>query len=162
LAVAEIDDQDQVRYDPEKDHVRQKVAKANRIALFIHGIVGDTRVMASSLKRAGLDKSYDLVLTFDYERLNDPISDTANPLKERLVDVGLGLGHGKSLDLIAHSMGGLVSRWFVEREGGNKQVSRLVLLGTPSGGSPWPPVAEWASNALALGLNGLTQAAWPA
>ena len=34
-------------------------------------------------------------------------------------------------------MGGLVSRWFIEREGGNKVVDHLVMFGTPNVGSPF-------------------------
>jgi hypothetical protein len=56
-------------------------------------------------------------------------------------------------------MGGLVSRWFIEREGGDRVVRRLVMLGTPNGGSPWPAVADWATTALAVGLNELSKAA---
>jgi hypothetical protein len=59
-------------------------------------------------------------------------------------------------------MGGLVSRWFIEREGGNRVVRRLIMLGTPNGGSPWPRVQDWATTALAVGLNGLSKFAWPA
>jgi pimeloyl-ACP methyl ester carboxylesterase len=83
-------------------------------------------------------------------------------LKDRLAAVGLGPDHGKSLDVIAHSMGGLVSRWFIEREEGNRVVRRLVMLGTPNGGSPWPGVQDWATMALAMGLNGLSKLMWPA
>jgi pimeloyl-ACP methyl ester carboxylesterase len=138
------------------------VAKADRIALFVHGIIGDTREMAASLRQAGAADRYDLVLTFDYENLQDPIAETARALKDRLAAVGLGPDHGKSLDVIAHSMGGLVSRWFIEREGGNRLVRRLVMLGTPNGGSPWPRVEDWATTALAVGLNELSRVAWPA
>ena len=105
---------------------------------------------------------YDLVLTFDYENLNTTIEDNGRLLKARLEAVGLGAGHGKTLDIAAHSMGGLVSRWFIEREGGNQIVRRLVMLGTPNGGSPWPRVFDWATVALTLGLNHLTAIAWPA
>ncbi len=59
-------------------------------------------------------------------------------------------------------MGGLVARWFIEQEGGNHVVRRLVMLGTPNGGSPWPQVFDWATLALTLGLNHLTAIAWPA
>ena len=59
-------------------------------------------------------------------------------------------------------MGGLVSRWFIEREGGNQIARRLVMLGTPNGGSPWPRIVDWATVALGLGLNHLTAIAWPA
>jgi pimeloyl-ACP methyl ester carboxylesterase len=162
LAVATPGDGDEVEYDGDPDSVRAKVAKATRIALFVHGIIGDTRVMAGSLNRAGIADRYDLLLTFDYENLNDPITETAKGLKQRLEAAGIVPGAGKQLDVIAHSMGGLVSRWYVEQLGGNKVVRRLVMLGTPNGGSPWPGVVDWATTALAVGLNALSKYAWPA
>ena len=36
------------------------------------------------------------------------------------------------------------------------------MLGTPNGGSPWPVVQDWATTALAVGLNELSKVAWPA
>jgi pimeloyl-ACP methyl ester carboxylesterase len=162
LAVAEVDENFGVHYEADPARVRARVAKADRIALFIHGIIGDTKGMAASLKRAGVADRYDLVLAFDYDNLNDPISDTARGLKQRLEQAGLAAGHGKKLDLLAHSMGGLVSRWFIEREGGDRVVRRLVMLGTPNGGSPWPGVVDWATTALAVGLNALSKVVWPA
>ncbi len=148
--------------------VRDRVAKADRILLFVHGIIGDTQSMAPSVQLARLADGrplaalYDLVLTFDYENLNTTIEENGRLLKERLEAVGLGAGHGKTLDIAAHSMGGLVSRWFIEREGGNQIARRLVMLGTPNGGSPWPRVFDWATVALGLALNHLTAIAWPA
>ncbi len=162
LAAAEVGQDFQVRYEPDPAVVRTRVQKANRIALFVHGIIGDTREMAASLRRAGVADHYDLVLTFDYENLQEPIAKTANALKDRLEAVGLGPDHGKALDIVAHSMGGLVSRWFIERERGNRVVQRLVMLGTPNGGSPWPNVVDWATTALAVGLNELSKVVWPA
>ena len=162
LAAAEVGEDLTVRYEPDLTAVRTRVAGASRIALFVHGIVGDTREMAASIRRAGLGDRYDLILTFDYENLQDPIAETARSLKTRLEAVGLGPEHGKSLDVVAHSMGGLVSRWFIEREGGGRVVRRLVMLGTPNGGSPWPNVVDWATTVLAVGLNELSKVAWPA
>ena len=153
----------------EPGEVRAKVAAASRIILYIHGIIGETRGMAASASGLagptpvqGLGGRYDLILTFDYENLHTSIEENARLLKERLIAAGLGPRHGKTLHIIAHSMGGLVSRWFIEREGGNEIVQHLVLLGTPNGGSPWPTVEDWAVAALSLGLNGLTAIAWPA
>ena len=37
-------------------------------------------------------------------------------------------------------MGGLVSRWFIEREGGNRVVDHLIMFGTPNNGSPFGKV----------------------
>ena len=104
---------------------------------------------------------YDLLLAFDYENINTSIEQTARDLKARLAAVGLGPDHDKTLHIIAHSMGGLVSRWFVEREEGNRVVEKLVLAGTPSAGSPWPTVQDWAFATLAVGLNGMAAVTWP-
>jgi triacylglycerol esterase/lipase EstA (alpha/beta hydrolase family) len=111
LAVAEVGHE--VRYHLDPATVRDRVRDADRIVLFVHGIIGDTGDMAGSLQRAGIPDRYDLVLTFDYENLNDPIGDTARGLKRRLEEVGLVAGSGKKVDIVAHSMGGLVSRWFI-------------------------------------------------
>ncbi len=155
--------------DPEC--VRALVAGAKRILLYIHGIIGETRTMVPSAQLAQvatidetgpLARLYDLILSFDYENINTPIQQTARDLKAGLAAVGLGPGHGKMLHVVAHSMGGLVSRWFIEREGGNQVVQHLVMLGTPNAGSPWPRLQDWATVALGLALNSLTVAAWPA
>ena len=58
-------------------------------------------------------------------------------------------------------MGGLVSRWMIEREGGNESVEKLVMLGTPNAGSPWSTVEDWVTTALSVGLNSLTAVTWP-
>jgi hypothetical protein len=76
--------------------------------------------------------------------------------------VGLEPNHGKTLHIVAHSMGGLVSRWFIEREGGNGMVQHLIMLGTPNAGSPWSTVEDLAIPLLTIGLNSLSVAVWPA
>jgi pimeloyl-ACP methyl ester carboxylesterase len=65
------------------------------------------------------------------------------------------LDNGRRVDVLAHSMGGLVGRWWIERAGGDQAVRRLVTCGTPHQGSPWPRVEDLATVGLALGLNGL-------
>lgn len=171
IAVAEPDGAGSYRYLKDKDEVRARVAQANNILLYVHGIIGDTRGMAASAFATALDvqppltlthSRYDLILTCDYENLSTGIADTARQLKARLAEIGLGAGHGKRLHLAAHSMGGLVSRWFIEREGGKEIVERLVMLGTPNGGSPWPKIEDGILSLLTIGINGLTPFAWPA
>jgi triacylglycerol esterase/lipase EstA (alpha/beta hydrolase family) len=58
-------------------------------------------------------------------------------------------------------LGGLVARWFIEREGGNEVVNHLVTVGTPHLGTPWPTIQAWATTALTLALNGFSTVAWP-
>ncbi|VXD17531.1 Caspase domain-containing protein [Planktothrix serta PCC 8927] len=171
LRVADIASDETTTYIIDKAQIKAKVAKSQRILLYIHGIVGDTDNMVKSVQRAKvklngkerlLKEDYDLVLTFDYENLHTSIEDNARLLKKRLEEIGLKANHGKALHIVAHSMGGLVSRWFIEREGGNKVVQHLIMLGTPNAGSPWSTVQEWATFALAIGLNSLSGVAWPA
>jgi pimeloyl-ACP methyl ester carboxylesterase len=41
----------------------------------------------------------------------------------------------EKVDIIAHSMGGLISRWYLEKADGSKNVDQLIMLGTPNHGS---------------------------
>ncbi len=170
LAVADVNTDGIATYTQEIDQVKERVAAADKIVLYIHGIIGDTQWMVGSVQRAKIEvdgqqqvlaKAYDLVLTFDYENLNTPIEENGKLLKQRLEAVGLGANHGKTLHIVAHSMGGLVSRWFIEQEGGNQVVQHLIMLGTPNAGSPWSTVSDWALTTLSIGLNGLSQVVWP-
>lgn len=171
LAVADVDRAGGVRYAPDPGEVKARVATATRIVLYVHGILGDTRTMAGSARGlsrpvapplTGMAEKYDLVLTLDYENISTTIQQTARALKERLQEVGLGSGHGKTFHVVAHSMGGLICRWFIERDGGNEIVQRLIMLGTPNAGSPWPTVQAWATALLGIGLNTMGNGVWPA
>jgi pimeloyl-ACP methyl ester carboxylesterase len=126
----------------QEDGVAEKVATAQNVLLLIHGIIGDTEEMVAGAKACGLDKKFDLVLTYDYENLSTPIAETARQLKAQLASAGLHGTDDKRLTLLVHSMGGLVSRWFIEREGGNKVVDHLVMCGTPNAGSPFGRIEE--------------------
>jgi len=44
------------------------------------------------------------------------------------------------VNLVAHSMGGLISRWYMEQLGGNTDVHKLIMLGTPNHGSAYLPL----------------------
>ncbi|NEO50832.1 MAG: alpha/beta hydrolase, partial [Moorea sp. SIO4A3] len=159
-----------VNYTTEVEQVKSRVAQAQRIVLYIHGIIGNTKSLLPSLRSAqvevdGTEKPlaelYDLVLSYDYENINTSIVENAKLLKQRLQAVGLGDNHGKILHIVAYSMGGLVSRWFIEREGGNQVVGHLIMLGTPNAGCPWSTVEDWALATLSIGLNGLSEFTLP-
>ena len=102
-------------YEKDNDAVRQAVDQASTVLLYVHGIIGDTVGMARSAVLSGsapaLRGSYDVILTFDYENVNTPIEENADLLRQRLAGVGLDGYHDKQLDIVAHSMGGLVSRY---------------------------------------------------
>ncbi|MFM7072278.1 MAG: caspase family protein, partial [Planctomycetota bacterium] len=129
-------------FERHRSGVAERVAVARNVLLLIHGIIGNTDGIVQGLKLARnaegetVDQKFDLVLTYDYENLSTPIAETAARLKQQLADAGLREGDDKRLTLFVHSMGGLVSRWFIEREGGNRVVDHLVMFGTPNNGSP--------------------------
>ncbi|PSL31361.1 caspase family protein [Dyadobacter jiangsuensis] len=137
----------------ESEGLEGKVKQAKSVLLLVHGIIGDTEDMAKTFKMA-IDGGYDLVMTYDYENLNTPIEEIAAILKGKLAALGFHENDGKKLVLVAHSMGGLVSRYMIEELGGDKFVDKLIMAGTPNGGSKFgeiPGYVSWASVALALG-----------
>jgi pimeloyl-ACP methyl ester carboxylesterase len=168
LRAATVNEAGQVTYS-RPDEVASLAQHAKNILLFIHGIIGDTESMVPCVhpKRFGIDlpamtDGYDLILTFDYENINDGIEKAANGLKACLEKAGLNQKRdGRSLKIVAHSMGGLISRWYIEKLGGNTAIDKLVMLGTPNAGSPWPNVQAWATGMLGVGLNALGTGFWP-
>lgn len=62
--------------------------------------------------------------------------------------------HGfERVDVVGHSLGGLVAAWWLKAIDRGQRIRRVVTLGTPHGGSPF----AW-SGALLLGL--VSRAAW--
>ncbi|MDJ0868808.1 MAG: alpha/beta fold hydrolase [Myxococcota bacterium] len=51
---------------------------------------------------------------------------------KREIDAAVG---GGRIDLVAHSMGGLVARFYLQQLGGARRVDRLITLGTPHQGT---------------------------
>lgn len=147
-----------LEYNADSEDIKDRVAKAGDVLLMVHGIIGDTKGMALSLKAVledmGKDETEILPLAFDYENLGTSITQTAADLKKALEEVGLQEGHGKKLVIVAHSMGGLVSRWFIEKLGGENVVSHLVMYGTPNMGTPWADVRDMAQAIITYGVNG--------
>ena len=158
LAVATVAD-GKVHYEADRVKVATAVSGATNIALFIHGIIGDTEGMVKCIDTVMNDgrtlrQCFDLVLCFDYENLNTHIEQTAHDLHKKLTEAGFAANDGRQLTLVAHSMGGLVSRWFVEKLGGNKLADRLIMLGTPNNGSPWADVRDLMAALLTFAING--------
>ncbi|MFK7734276.1 MAG: caspase family protein, partial [Pseudomonadales bacterium] len=125
-----------------RDGIAEKVAAAKKVVVLIHGITGDTKGSSAALRpasdgNAALGNNFDLVLSYDYENLATPIEQTALDLSQQLAAAGFHAGDDKHLTLLVHSMGGLVSRWFIEKLDGHSFVDHLVMCGTPNNGSPF-------------------------
>jgi len=93
-------------------------------------------------------------LTFDYDSLSVPIEQSAVDLKRQLEeDLGLQPKHGKNIHIVAHSMGGLISRWYLEKLGGDKIISHFIQVGSPNLGSPWTKAYDMFSWGLGFAIN---------
>lgn len=101
--------------------------------LLVHGIycnAGVWHVLARSLRRRGIANLHAVNL----EPPLAGIDDFAARLAERVEEVCRATGADQVV-LLAHSMGGLVSRAYIARLGGAKRVAKLITLGSPHRGS---------------------------
>ena len=134
--------------------IQEAIANAQAdILLLVHGIIGDTKSMVEcACLKTDIHTHFGAVLSFDYENLNTPIEDTAKALGEMLTAVGL---QDKRLVVVAHSMGGLVSRSFIEDHEGAAIVKKLIQVGTPNGGSEISDFRKKLTGWVTMGINGL-------
>ncbi|MCC5946207.1 MAG: caspase family protein [Bernardetiaceae bacterium] len=164
LCAIDYDEAGKPIYVEDRKEVAARVAKAEKILLFVHGIIGNTSEMAvlgHEFVKAG---RYDLIMTFDYENLNTEINEIAYQFKRLLVGdsevykdglqyESIGISADKKVDIVAHSMGGLVSRYMIEQRGGSAFVNRLIMCGTPNAGSVFGKIEQYRKFAiLAMGL----------
>jgi triacylglycerol esterase/lipase EstA (alpha/beta hydrolase family) len=100
-----------------------------RTVVFVHGLganAGGLLPLRAWLRLHGHRQQY----VFGY-RSRGSLEALALRLKHELDDHV----RGGRIDVVAHSMGGLVARVFVQALGGARRVDRLITLGTPHRGS---------------------------
>jgi pimeloyl-ACP methyl ester carboxylesterase len=123
--------------------------------LLIHGLTGDTKHIVKSLEDLKeLNGMVNCVLTYDYENMATPIKDAAKGLSDDLILAGFGQPGIPSLTIVAHSQGGLVSRWLVEKENGNAYVNKMILVGVASAGSEMAKLGSAILGLITHALNG--------
>jgi pimeloyl-ACP methyl ester carboxylesterase len=101
--------------------------------LLIHGYLA-TKGSLHLLERQ-LAKRGHVVMTFRFGPINlGDIRDSAG-LVARKVESIIAQTGVQHVDIVGHSMGGLVGLYYVKRLGGRHRVRRLVLMGTPTRGT---------------------------
>ncbi|KKW30375.1 MAG: hypothetical protein UY74_C0043G0019 [Candidatus Kaiserbacteria bacterium GW2011_GWC2_52_8b] len=81
----------------------------------------------------GYEKEKNL-FTFPYDWHKSNI-DTAVLLKQK-IDAVKAICNCNKVDLVAHSMGGLVARWYIQSPNYDHDVRKIIFLGTPHLGAP--------------------------
>jgi pimeloyl-ACP methyl ester carboxylesterase len=135
---------------------RPERARDIRTLVFVHGL-GANRAsffpMQGFLRLLGHQRQY----SFNYPTRGS-IEAMALHLARRLArDV-----RGGRIDLVCHSLGGLVARYYLQELGGDRRVDRLITLGTPHHGTlaavylPTAVVSQlWPESAFLRRLNRL-------
>jgi pimeloyl-ACP methyl ester carboxylesterase len=112
-----------------------------RVALLVHGFLSDTGWMAQALLGPLRSAGYAHVVTWDYETFTSPIRATLQGLTDALHAAGVASGSGR-VDVIAHSMGSLVSRSLIAQQPALGLVRRGLLIGAPNAGTPIAGVGD--------------------
>ncbi|MGH8840928.1 MAG: esterase/lipase family protein [Jiangellaceae bacterium] len=111
------------------------VEAAGMPVLMVHGIV-DNRSIFTVLRRALRRRGFARVVAVDYGWLATDVRSLAAGLAAQVERVCDLTGYDR-VHIVAHSMGGLVARYYVQRLGGDEPVHTLVTLGTPHAGTRW-------------------------
>ncbi|MFE5523687.1 esterase/lipase family protein [Streptomyces virginiae] len=107
--------------------------------LLLHGFT-DNRSVFVLLRRA-LGAGGRHVEAYNYSPFTLDLRVTARHLARRVEELCERTGQER-VDLVGHSLGGLVGRYYVQRLGGDRRVRTLVTLGTPHSGTRVAPFMD--------------------
>ncbi|MEU9252787.1 alpha/beta fold hydrolase [Streptomyces sp. NPDC048270] len=108
--------------------------------LLLHGFT-DNRSVFVLLRRALAADGLRHVEAFNYSPLTRDLRVTARHLARRVEELCDRTGQER-VDLVGHSLGGLVGRYYVQRLAGDARVRTLVTLGTPHSGTQIAPFLD--------------------
>lgn len=101
--------------------------------LLVHG-VADNRSVFTVLRRGLRRRGLGQVHAVNYSPLTTDVRAAAVQLGEAVRAVAERTGYER-VHVIAHSLGGVIARYYVQRLGGDAHVHTLVTLGAPHGGT---------------------------
>ncbi|MFI0984052.1 esterase/lipase family protein [Streptomyces exfoliatus] len=116
------------------------IAPGRRPVILLHGF-GDNRSVFVLLRRSLARHGRVCVESLNYSPLTCDLRTAAELLGRRVEEIRARTGHAE-VDIVGHSLGGLVARYYVQRLGGDSRVRTLVTLGTPHSGTTVAPLAD--------------------
>ncbi|WP_224058475.1 lipase family alpha/beta hydrolase [Streptomyces kanamyceticus] len=108
--------------------------------LLLHGFI-DNRSVFVLLRRALAKDGGRRVESLNYSPLTCDIHTAAELLGRHIEELCERTGHAR-VDIVGHSLGGLIARYYAQRLGGDVRVRTLVTLGTPHTGTRVAPLAD--------------------
>jgi pimeloyl-ACP methyl ester carboxylesterase len=135
---------------------RDDVGQPGDTVLLIQGFMQTRQVMETLEDRLRADGFR--VLSFHMGGLLDNFNTRSVPSLAKMIDAKIEKLRERQpfvrLHVVAHSMGGLVGRWLVQRAGGDKYVRTVVTLGTPHHGTPTAAIG------MGVGLAFVSRGLW--
>lgn len=113
--------------------------------LLIHGFLG-TRGSMYQLERRLVDDGF-VVVSFNIGTLNVRDIRRSAFMIHRKIERVLAQTPYQKIDIVGHSMGGLIGLYYVKKLGGHERVRKLVMMGTPVRGT-WIALAGVATLGL--------------
>jgi pimeloyl-ACP methyl ester carboxylesterase len=108
--------------------------------VLLHGFI-DNRSVFVLLRRSLAQHGRHRVESLNYSPLTCDIRAAAELLGRHIEEICERTG-SERVDVVGHSLGGLIARYYVQRRGGDHRVRTLVTLGTPHSGTRVAPLAN--------------------
>ncbi len=117
--------------------------------LFVHGLCSNATAFSKMMNTIALNSNEEYqnfqFLSVDYSSSsasgfysnNHVIPNGINTLLEQVRNVKIAVG---KVDVIGHSMGGILTRLYQQNINFKKDIGRIITINTPHSGSPWPEV----------------------
>ncbi|KUO21593.1 lipase family alpha/beta hydrolase [Streptomyces dysideae] len=108
--------------------------------VLLHGFI-DNRSVFVLLRRSLAQHGRQQVESLNYSPLTCDIRSAAELLGRHIEEICARTG-SRQVDVVGHSLGGLIARYYVQCLGGDLRVRTLVTLGTPHSGTRVVPLAN--------------------
>ncbi|MFF8591305.1 esterase/lipase family protein [Streptomyces sp. NPDC015220] len=118
----------------------QLPVEAKPPVVLLHGFI-DNRSVFVLLRRSLAQHGRSRVESLNYSPLTCDIRTAAELLGRHIEEICERTG-SERVDVVGHSLGGLIARYYVQRLGGDLRVRTLVTLGTPHAGTRVAPLAN--------------------
>ncbi|MCF3133869.1 esterase/lipase family protein [Streptomyces olivochromogenes] len=125
---------------PSPDGTAQLPGPDGLPVVLLHGFI-DNRSVFVLLRRNLAQHGGQHVESLNYSPLTCDIRTAAELLGRHIEEICERTGSPR-VDIVGHSLGGLIARYYIQRLGGDLRVRTLVTLGTPHSGTRVAPLAN--------------------